>query len=253
MGTHPLSRYAQEQVIDWQFKLFSAPGSSQPPERAQPEHGQGSTADREEDLRLVRELQSGNPDALTALFEKYSPSVFRLARRVLQNSGEAEEVVQQVFIDTYKAIHQFDPLKASYKTWLFQFAYHRALNRKRDLESRGFYASVELNEQDLMTELYEGAGRFVQQLSSAETVHLVKQLLRSIHRNQRMAIALTFFYGFTAVEIAARTGESPAAVRHNLYRGLEKLRSALLDSSNQRASSTSQSERVLIVDTARLL
>lgn len=179
--------------------------------------------------------------------------MFRFARRVLENSGEAEEVVQQVFIDSYRAIHRFDPQKASYKTWLFQYAYHRALNRKRDLDSRGFYASVELDEEELLTELYEGAGRLVQQLSSHETVHLVRQVLRSLHRKQRVAIALTFFYGYTAVEIAARTGESPAAVRHNLYRGLAELRSELMEKGKQRASATSKSERMLIVDPARSL
>lgn len=223
-------------IIDWQFK-------------------QRPYAD-DEDLRLVRQLQDGNPDALTSLFNKYSGSVFALARRMLRNSAEAEEVVQQVFLDTYRSIHQFDPQKAAYKTWLYQSAYYRALNRKSHLESKGFYTNVEMDEQELMGELYEGAGRFMQQLSPQETVQLVKQLLRSksIQKKQRVAILLTFFHGFTAEEIAAHTGETPAAVRHHLYRGLSKLRLALLERTKHKAEEAkTKTERMLVVDPAQLL
>ncbi len=180
--------------------------------------------------------------------------VFGIARRMLRNSSEAEEVVQQVFIDTYKAIHQFDPQKASYKTWLFQFAYHRALNRKKHLECKGFYASEELDEQVLAAEINEGAGRPLRDLCSQEVVQLVRQLLKSIQPSQRVAIEMTFFHGFTAEEIAARTGETAVAVRHHLYRGLDKLRSALLEGEERRTSSAkTKKEGMLVADPARLL
>lgn len=209
----------------------------------------GAFAD-EEDLRLVREIQDGNADALTILFEKYSGMVFGIARHMLRNSSEAEEVVQQVFIDTYKAIHQFDPHKASYKTWLFQFAYHRTLNRKEHLKSKGFYASEEFDEQLLAAQINEGGGR-LRELATQEVVQLVRQLLKSIQPNQRMAIELTFFEGFTAEEIAARTGETAAAVRHHLYRGLDKLRSALLEGEERKTSSARTKKKgMLVVDPA---
>lgn len=254
-GNRLLSRHAQEPIITSQFQLRSG---AAPSRSSQSAHEPGSERKRPtpdaEDLRLVRELQDGNPDALTSLFEKHSAMVFNVARRILNNSSEAEEVVQQVFIDTYKVIQQFDPQKAAYKTWLYQFAYTRAINRKIYLDSKGFYVSEELNEQALMAELYEGAGRFVQQLSSQEAVYLVRQLLESVRPNQRKAIELTFFHGFTAEEIAARTGETPASVRHNLYRGLAKLRSALVGNGKQTASEgKTKTERILVADPARLL
>src|SRR5579864_6460335 len=100
-----------------------------PEARSSAKNGQSSplvpTADPEarEDIELVNQLRKGNHDALTVLFEKYSGMVFGIARRMLRDDGEAEEVVQRVFLDTYRAIHQFDSAKACYKTWLFQFAY----------------------------------------------------------------------------------------------------------------------------------
>lgn len=214
------------------------------------QHSPALTGDAE-DLNLVQQLQEGNPNALTSLFEKYSEMVFGIARRMLHDDGEAEEVVQRVFLDSYRAIDQFDPRKASYKTWLFQFAYHRAINRKKHLEAKGFYSSEELDLQGLGTEGYEGALRSLR-LCSQEVVQLVRQLLNSIQPRQRVAIELTFFEGLTAEEIAARTGETASAVRHNLYRGLSKLRATLLESERcQKSSAKSEIEGIFLADPAR--
>jgi RNA polymerase sigma-70 factor, ECF subfamily len=205
------------------------------------------------DAALVRQLQAGNHDALTTLFEKYSSMVFGIARRMLRDDGEAEEVVQQVFLDTYRAIDQFDERKGPYKTWLFQYAYHRTLNRKKHLAAKGFYSRQTVEEHDLPAELFQGAGRRVR-LYSQEMVHLVEQLLSSISPRQRETIELTYFEGLTAEEIATKTGETATTVRHSLYRGLQKLRSALVISQNSSERSLkSKVEAILLGDAARLL
>ncbi|HEY6351197.1 MAG TPA: sigma-70 family RNA polymerase sigma factor [Candidatus Angelobacter sp.] len=204
-----------------------------------------------EDLDLARQLQNGNHNALTSLFEKYSDMVFGIARRMLGDDGEAEEVVQQVFLDSYRAIDQFDPAKGSYKTWLFQYAYHRTIHRKKHLKAKGFYSSEELDLQDLGVETYDGALRSLR-LCSQEVVQLVHQLLNSIQPRQRVAIELTFFEGLTAEEIARQTGETASTVRHNLYRGLSKLRATLLESERcQKSSAKGEIERIFLADPAQ--
>lgn len=214
---------------------------------------QSSRASVVEDLDIVRQLQGGDHDALTLLFEKYSGMVFLIARRILHDEGEAEEVVQQVFLDIYRAINQFDNRKGTVKTWLFQYTYHRTLNRKKHLETKGFYSKQGLEEQQLPMEGYEGAGRRIR-LCSQEIGQLVEQLLNSIHPRQRTAIELTFFDGLTAEEIARKTGETAVTVRHNLYRGLTKLRTALLGNDEcQTAGVKRKIEGVLLGNPARLL
>jgi RNA polymerase sigma-70 factor (ECF subfamily) len=179
-----------------------------------------------DDAQLVSHLAAGFNDALTVLFERHSAKVFRIARRMLRDDGEAEETVQQVFFDVYRAVKQFDSKKGSFKTWLLQFAYHRSINRREQLQSQRIYDWMELDETS-PAELFIGAGRpFC--LQPQETGRLIRQLLSAIKPRQRQAIELTFFEGLTAEEIAKRTGESPAVVRHNLYRGMQKLRSVLL-------------------------
>ncbi len=207
----------------------------------EPERAAAKTTDEAEDLDLVRQLRGGNHDALTALFDKYHVMVFWIARRMLENDGEAEEVVQQVFLDTFRAIDQFDEQKAAYKTWLFQFAYHRAINRRKHLEAKRFYCVQELDEEALPADLYQGVGRALQ-LSTVEVVRLVEQILKSLKPCQRAAIQLTFFEGLTAEEIAAKTGETPHAVRHNLYRGLATLRTMLFGRGTEQSGRKEQTK-----------
>jgi len=178
-----------------------------------------------EDVELAAELSAGNHDALTVLFERHSALCFRIARRMLRNDGEAEETVQQVFLDVYRAISQFDSAKGTFKTWLLQFAYHRAINRREHLVAQQFYGWQDLD--DILPELQEGTRGPLQQ-PSQELGYLIEQLLSTIKPLQRKVIELTFFYGLTAEEIGHVTGETPSVVRHSLYRGLNKLRAALL-------------------------
>ena len=63
------------------------------------------------DEALVQHLQSGRADALTVLFERHSPLLFAIARRILRNRAEAEDALQQIFLDIFRSIHQFDPQK----------------------------------------------------------------------------------------------------------------------------------------------
>ena len=176
---------------------------------------------------FTQQLRNGDPDCWASLFTKYSSMVFGIARRMLRDDGEAEEVVQQVFLDVYRAVHQFDPTKASFKTWLLQFAYHRAMNRKKHLKAKYFYSFEVLDESKLPAD-FSDMGRLLKS-PSPEIVRLITQLLACIKPRQREAITLTFFEGLTARQISNKTGETPTVVRHNLYRGLSKLRSVLLN------------------------
>jgi RNA polymerase sigma-70 factor (ECF subfamily) len=176
------------------------------------------------DEELLADLLGDEPDALTVLFERHSALVFRIARRILRNDAEAEDAVQQVFIDIFRAAEQFEPEKGSFKSWLLMFAYHRTFNSRRQLLTHGFYDSDSFEE--LPQELIRGAGCSLS-FAPAEAVILVEQVLKLIQPRQRRAIELTYYEGLTAEQASEATGESVRVVRHNLYRGLEKLRAVL--------------------------
>jgi hypothetical protein len=83
------------------------------------------------DEQLIQQIVAGNQDALAVLFDRYHRLVFDVAFRIVRDPGEAEEVVQTVFLDIYRAVANFDARKGIPKVWILQYAYHRALHRKR--------------------------------------------------------------------------------------------------------------------------
>src|SRR6202050_3577766 len=182
------------------------------------------------DEDLVASLRMGCYDALAFLFERHSPLVFRIARAILRDDGEAEETVQRVFLDVFKAVNQFNPDRGTFKTWLLQYAYHRSIDRRQHLQSNRFYSRDKLDEL-MPAELFNGPGHLLC-LPPQEVVFLVEQVLATLETRQRHVIELTYFEGLTAEEIASKTGDTASSVRHNLYRGLAKLRKVLLATSN---------------------
>lgn len=171
------------------------------------------------DEDLAEALREGNSDALTVLFKRHSRIVFGIARRILRNDAEAEDCVQQIFIDIFRSIGQFDRDRAPFKTWLLLFAYQRTLNRRRSLIAARTFSTESL--EDFMPELLAYTHAIEAQLLDRL---LLKKALGNLQPRQQRTIELTYYEGLTAEEIAVRTGETVRVVRHNLYRGLEKLR-----------------------------
>ena len=173
------------------------------------------------DEELVQKVADGRQDALAILFDRYHRLVFNVAFRIVRDPGEAEEVVQTVFLDIYRAVANFDPQKGILRVWLLQYAYHRALHRKRHLVSNHFYRW-----EDLEAAVEIGVRRSFGG-ESLETARLAEQMLERLKPRQRAVLEMTYYEGLTAEEIAERLGLSAHIVRHDLHRGLGALRAAL--------------------------
>ena len=173
------------------------------------------------DEELAAQLQSGNADALNVLFHRHSPVLFGIARRILRNDAEAEDAVQQIFLDVFRSIQQFDPAKGAFKTWLLMFAYHRTFNCRR-----GQIASRFFDTEALVDGVTNGKDptAWAPGYFPAENSILVEQVLSTLQPRQRRTLELVYRNGLTAEEVSVHTGESVRVVRHNLYRGLKKLR-----------------------------
>jgi len=171
------------------------------------------------DEALAREMQDGNAEVLTVLFERYAASLFRIAKRILRNEAEAEDAIQQVFLDVFRSIQQFDGEKGSFKNWLMLFAYQRIFNCRRSLIARRFLDTDAFDE--LLAETFPPMR---QSYSLPEAGLMVEQIMRALEPRQRRTIELIYYEGLTAQEVSRRTGESVRVVRHNLYRGIERIR-----------------------------
>jgi len=183
------------------------------------------------DSEIMAHLREGHDDALAVLFDRYHRLVFHVALKILRDSGEAEDVMQNVFLEIYKVAAQFDPARGTTKVWVLQYAYHRSMNRRQQLITRKFYNSTDVSDvcESLASPTY-GA------LSRQETRHLVKQSLDALNSAQRRVLELAYFEGLSLKEIADQTGEPLGNVRHHYYRGLAKLRVLLCQPGPTRAA-----------------
>lgn len=170
------------------------------------------------DEHLISAVAHGKKDALSTLFERFGPKALRIAFRILNDSAEAEDLVQDLFIFIFQKARLFDPAKSSASSWIIQMAYHRAIDRRRYLGVRQHYDMRELDADrhtapTSQVSIDELAGRA-----------LLSKLQSELSAEQLQTLELHFFEGYTLQEIATRTSQTYGNVRHHYYRGLERLR-----------------------------
>jgi RNA polymerase sigma-70 factor (ECF subfamily) len=164
-------------------------------------------------------LVAGDHCSLAVLFDRYHRLVYFVALRILRDEGEAEDVVQTVFLNIFEDAINFDPLKGTLKVWLLQYAYHRAINKRRSLAAQGVYLWEQLDSASERSEAPE-----------LETARYCEEMLMKLRPLQRQILELTYFEGWTAQEIADFQHRPAGQVRNDLYRSLAKLRSLVTGS-----------------------
>ncbi len=171
---------------------------------------------------VIAHLRAGHGDALGVLFDRYHRLVLHIALKILHDVGEAEDVMQNVFMEIYKVVAQFDPTRGTTKMWILRYAYHRSMNRRKQLQVRHFYASTDIAtiEDTLPMEA-------VNISASHEAKEVIQRGLQALSPVQRRVLQLAYFEGLTMREIADETEESLGNVRHHYYRGLDRLRDYL--------------------------
>ncbi len=174
---------------------------------------------------LMAQLRMGNSDALAVLFDRYHSLVLSVASRILRDHGEAEDIMQSVFLEIFRSAAQYDESKGTTKVWILQYAYHRSFNRRRYLILRGFYDHPE----EIVSSHHLPLRAYGKSLDGLESTRVLQEALRRLSKAQRDTLELAFYEGLTMREIEQKTGTSLDSVKHNYYRGLEKLRSILCE------------------------
>jgi len=187
------------------------------------------------DEDLIALICEGDADALSFLFRRYARVVRAVAYRVLRDISEADDLLQDVFLLIHRSCKSFDSSKSPARFWILQMTYHRAISRRRYLDSRHFYKQVDLD--DAATELAEPAvrvGRYVGQYEASIDGVLgngsLEKMFAELSEDQRETLRLYFFEGYTFEEIAAKLDQTRGNIKHHYFRGLEKLRRQIFGS-----------------------
>lgn len=178
-------------------------------------------AHTDEELMLL--LQTGCQDALSILFERYYRLVLHTAFGIIRDRSEAEDVMQDVFLEIFRDAAKFDPQRGKLRTWLLQYAYHRSLNRRKYLATRGYYESP--TARDRTPEAVWPPHR--NGMSVHDWLTTIRDALQLLKPKERQAIELVCYEGLLLREIAESLSDSLPNVRNHYYRGLKKLRGFL--------------------------
>ena len=174
------------------------------------------------DESLMAHLQAGHADVLSVVFDRYYRLILSVAMKILRDVGEAEDLMQTVFLEIFKSAAQFDPSRGTLKVWILQYAYHRGMSRRQYLSIRNFYKNSDIA--DLRGESLTAD---VSHLNDQEIRQLVTGALGSLNETQSRVLKLAYFEGLSLKEIAERTDDSLGNVRHHYYRGLNRLRAVI--------------------------
>ncbi len=168
---------------------------------------------------LVGEMARGERSALERLYDRYGALVYSLALRILGRPADAEEVVQEVFLQAWRDAERYDAARGTLRTWLVTLARTRAIDALRAASRGARRAEVPLawDAPDPEPTRAEGIGD--REIVVGAIAHLSFQ--------QREVLDLAYYQGFTQTEIAARTGLPLGTVKTRIRSALERLRDAL--------------------------
>ena len=176
------------------------------------------------DVQLAQQLAAGDVEALEVLYDRYGALAYSVSVRVLGDPGKAEDVVQEVFLKVWTNAARFDGGKGSLRTWLLTAVRNRSIDQ---LRGRGAHERLEKEIPDFVSAAGPGADPWREVSLSIER-EAVRQAVDSLPSDQKQAVELAYFGGYSHPEIAAMVRVPLSTVKGRMRLGMEKLHSYLL-------------------------
>jgi RNA polymerase sigma-70 factor (ECF subfamily) len=185
-----------------------------------------------QDSAFVELLRAGSGDAFELLIERFQHPVFNLTARLLDDPGEAADVVQEVFLKVFRKIGSFRG-QSSLKTWIYRIAVNEASNHRRSTRRhRGREVEIEPAREEAAATgefLVDRCRSPYEQAAGAEARQQVEEALAKINPDFKAAVVLRDLDGLSYEEIAEVLDVSLGTVKSRILRGREALREALTE------------------------
>lgn len=175
-----------------------------------------------DELSLLRRVARGEADCLRLVYERHGSRLMAVALRVLKNRAEAEEVVQEAFLEVWRRAGEYDPLRGTPLAWMLTICRTRSIDR---LRSRGSQARL-VTQADEIAPLGQSP---LDAVDSREVQSRVGTAMAGLPTEQRRVLELAYFEGLSQSEIAERTGDALGTVKTRVRLGMEKLSAVLAE------------------------
>ena len=170
------------------------------------------------DVSLVARIAVGDDRALQVIYERYSPMVYGLARRVTASTAHAEEITQEVFVYLWQNPDRFDPERGTLRAFLGALAHRRSVDEIRRNSRRTAREDRVGNDPASLESLEIG-----DDFERSQTADRVRAAVSSLPEQQRQAVLLAYFGGCTFRQVAERLGIPEGTAKSRLRLGLGKL------------------------------
>jgi RNA polymerase sigma-70 factor (ECF subfamily) len=164
-------------------------------------------------VQIILQSQNGDQDAFAALFEQYKNLVYRTAYLMLNDGIEAEDALQDVFVQVYKGLPNYDPQKGAFTTWLYRITIRYCLNHRR--KKRMDYQP--LNETTVVASVW----------MEVEDNEMLQQAIDQLKPKLRAVIVLRYYWDLPYNEIAQVLEIPLGTVKSRLNQALKNLRHML--------------------------
>ena len=169
-------------------------------------------------------FQQGSQEAFGVLYHRYGLLVYRLLYRMLNNSQEAEDLTQEIFLSLHQS-PKYNPQRGTFYTYLIVLARSRSIDKIRSKRSKQRFWQKNKQIPDLLAE--SSLINPMENISFDERAKQVRQALEDLSPNQRQVLELSYYQGLTQSEIAKQLNLPLGTVKTHSRRGLLKLRKNL--------------------------
>jgi RNA polymerase sigma-70 factor (ECF subfamily) len=181
------------------------------------------------DSALVERIMAGDEGALSALYDRYSGMLYAMLLRILKDTGAAEEVLQDLFLQLWRGAARFDASRGSLGGWLLVIGRNRALSRLRGKQRREILPDPE----EFSFEAVPSSENLEDEAARMQLMNRLRGAMAALPAEQREAVELAYFEGMTQTEIAARTGSPLGTVKSRVRTAMQTLKQWFDDESTR--------------------
>src|SRR5918995_660230 len=177
------------------------------------------------DEEMMQLIQAGNPRAFELLYDRHGGAAFSLAYRMIGNRVGAEDITQEAFLSIWRSRLRYDQARGSVRTWVLGIVHNRAIDQLR----RGTVHDRRRETLDGVEERHEASERTDVEVARREEARDMRGALDALPDEQRQALELAYFGGFSQSQIAELLGQPVGTVKGRMRLGLDKMRRQLAE------------------------